>query len=489
MTDRSDVEYNALLKQNLDAAVQMTETLKILINYLQITSIALRLPVEWRSALSSLLSVQGASANTRRSDQHGWCPVLGLFVGVTSEAFTAPFECNFNDEYPWPPSVIAIWMRLFTPVLVAIALVVVYTVFWLARHWTTRKTQNRQNASTSQHLVTSIVVIALVTVSFSFIDTVRELLRAINCIEVDKIKNRTGKENQERHPYLSCAIRRGDDVWAEDTTLVCFAGTHLPTAAAGIVGLVMALGIIAFIVLWMPFHQGSKTRPVFVSRYGFIYQAYRDDWYRSPWEAMILIRKACIAAVVVYSVHLDTDLQASMCVGVLIIFQGFHIMALPFKKPDDHCYVPHYAGSLFRYLQIHKLADKWTRLNNKITLNALESGSLFCSIVIFYSALILNNPHATELGALFMIIFAFAVSIVFISYMLYRLHCGLNVLVDLKLEMVDPSFVTVQGNELGAANIFAKLCHLVKVQVSVLMEGKSDQGRTTSGTIEMESAV
>ena len=415
--------------------------------------------------------------------------IIGLFVGVTSEAFTAPFECNFDDEYPWPPSVIAIWMRLFTPVIVAIALVVVYTVFWLTRHLTTSTAQNRQNASTSQHLVTSIVVIALVTVSFSFIDTVRELLRAINCVEVDKIKNQTGKEEDENHPYRSCAIRRGDSVWAEDTNLICFDDTHLPTAMAGIAGLVMALGIITFIVLWMPFHQGSKTRPVFVSRYGFIYQAYRDEWYRSPWEAMILIRKACIAAVVVYSAHLDLNLQASMCVGVLIIFQGFHTMALPFKRPEGHYYVPHYAGSLFRCLHIHKLAEQWTLLNNKITLNALESGSLFCSIVIFYSALILNNPNATDLGALVMIIFAFAVSIVFISYMLYRLYCGLNVLVDLKLEMIDPNFVTVQGNELGAANLFAKLCHLVKIQVDVLMGGKSDQGRTTSGTVEMESAV
>ena len=56
----SDVFCHQVLTQYLVTTVQLTETLKILINYLQVTSSAMRLSVDWSRVLNSLLSVEGA---------------------------------------------------------------------------------------------------------------------------------------------------------------------------------------------------------------------------------------------------------------------------------------------------------------------------------------------------------------------------------------------------------------------------------------------
>ena len=55
----SDAQCRRILTQQLVSTVQLTETLKILVNYLQVTSAAARLPVDWQSVMRGLLAFQG----------------------------------------------------------------------------------------------------------------------------------------------------------------------------------------------------------------------------------------------------------------------------------------------------------------------------------------------------------------------------------------------------------------------------------------------
>ena len=60
----SDVQARQILAQQLVATVQLTETYKILVNYLQVTSAAMRLPVDWSATLNALLSIKGEMQST-----------------------------------------------------------------------------------------------------------------------------------------------------------------------------------------------------------------------------------------------------------------------------------------------------------------------------------------------------------------------------------------------------------------------------------------
>ena len=76
--DCSDPQIREILADQLVATVQLTETLKVsalqtpcfelsvvvqvLINYLQVTSAALRLQTDWSPALNTMLTVEGQSS-------------------------------------------------------------------------------------------------------------------------------------------------------------------------------------------------------------------------------------------------------------------------------------------------------------------------------------------------------------------------------------------------------------------------------------------
>jgi len=436
----SEIQSKLVLIQQLVAAVQLTETLKIFVNYLQVTSAAMRLPVEWKSILNSFLSVEA-----------------GL-LGVTNEALSVPFECNFSETHRLPPSILAVWTRILTPLVVLVFLIAIYTIIWIAVHPQHHNSSgNSTRRSLSTQLITGVIVITVVTVYFSYIDLMRELLRMINCVPVDSevVKN--------DHPYQEYSIFTGEKVWAEDTSLVCFRGDHRPTGIAGYIGLILALLVIVFIIAWQRLNKENETNTEFVARYWFIYQAYRKEWYTRPWEAVILARKIVIAAVVVYSFQLGPSLQASTCVGVLLFAHTLQVVLRPFKVDVNHQYVPEYAGAFLKTIHAPGQATKWIEINNSLSLNALESVSLLSSILVFYSAIILADSKSSYAGQNAMCVFAFCVNLGFLFYMLYRLYCGLHVLIDLKLEMSNPSFMVRGDNHLGFLHLLKKIKEVLRV--------------------------
>lgn len=411
------------------------------------------------------------------------------FVGLSSELFSVPFECNF-DESDTPASISALWIRLATPWMTLFALLLTFIFFWSilnARHERNMKRRHeysRPVCFTRARFTTCLIVISIVSCYFSYIDVVRELLRAINCVEI-------GKEEDDivatDHPYHNYSLEIGENrVWAEDTDLVCYEGKHLPTGIIGIVGIFIAfLGIVAIIV-WLPLNKKNLTKTEFVSRYWFLYQAYRKEWYTIAWESTILTRKALIAAVIVFSVHLGPTLQASMCAGVLIVAHILHSTFSPFKIPEDHEYIPEYAGSIFRFLHMPKLSLNWIKFNNSIHLNILESASLASSVIVFYSAIILHDSNSSLLGRAAMTAFTFVVNVLFLLYMLYRLYCGLHVLLDLKLDWGDAGFMAQHENSMGVRSLLKKSFALVRVSRQMRSPSQNGHG---SEAAQMEQAL
>ena len=362
-----------------------------------------------------------------------------------------PYECHFSKSDTVPPSISAIWLRMYTPAIVMTSFLLILVLYWLYRHWkATRLGTRERDRFTARRLITCAVVICIVTVYFSYTDTVRVLLRTVNCITLDDDAQR------DDHDYQRYAIYTQQCVWAEDTDLTCYQGDHRATGIAGAFGLFIALFSIVFIIFWLPLNKKKATSTEFVARYWFIYQAYRKEWYTLPWEAVILTRKAMIAAVVVFSVHTGPNLQAAMCVGILVVNYMAQLTLKPFKVPKDHQSVPIYASHVLRSLRRWKLPSRWVQFNNRLTLNELETASLFSSILVFYSVIIFNDDRSEEAAKFMIAIFTFFVAFVFSMYMFYRLYCGLHVLLDLKLEAANPTFMEYFQNGLGPIALFRK---------------------------------
>ena len=348
---------------------------------------------------------------------------------------SAPYECC-HQNVDMSASVAAAWMRLAIPWIVLPGLLITLVAIWAAVcAWTACKQKwkaDADNTFTAERLMTYAIIISIVSMHFNYINVVRELLKAVNCVDMADAYEEVGFD----HPFRDYATETVDrTVWAEDTELACFRGSHLPLGVIGIVGLVASLLGIVAIILWLPLNRKHKGKTTFIERYWFLYQAYRRDWYTVAWESVILVRKSMIAAAVVFSVHMTPNLQASICAGVLTFALAAHAIFMPFKIPEEHPNVPDYAGGLFRIVRLPSLARRWVSLNNAVDLNTLEIVSLAASASVFYSAVVLHDDSSSALGRLFMSLLAFSVNASFAIYLIYLLYTGLHVLLDLKLEL------------------------------------------------------
>ena len=352
-----------------------------------------------------------------------------------------------------PTSVSAFWMRLCSPWTVLGALLLTLLIIWSVRDiYRYRKNTDRSTYRFNrQRFVTCIIVICIVWMYVVFLDFARESLRGVNCVGIEE---RVSPD----HPYAKYSIEPvNEQFWAEDTQMACFQGKHLPVGVVGVVGLVFCLCIIAAIIFWLPLNKKNMQKPEFISRYWFVYQAYREEWYSVPWESVVLTRKALIAAVISVSVHLSVSLQAATCAGILTTAAVLQTVFWPFKIPEDHEYIPRYGGWFFRRL-LHRpdLAESWIDANNSINLNILESISLTSSMSMFYSVIISNDTTTTPAGRWFVIVLTFVLNVAFLLYMFFRLYSGLHVLFDLRLALEKPSFLEKHKNNVGVLHLIRK---------------------------------
>lgn len=224
---------------------------------------------------------------------------------------------------------------------------------------------------------------------FFYINMTRILLRIFTCTDVD----------DEGDDFTIATSK----YWVEDPDLKCYEGIHL--------GLVIGVGIplLLLISFGMPlgllaiftWHRKSLVNGRFFQSYGFLYSSYRVEY--QYWEVLIMLRKALMAAVAVFAFSLGPDLQASLASGILVISFGIHLLKMPFVLEGPN-------------------------------LNRLESVSLFCSYIVFFTALIFNDPNSSPTGkmivSLLLIGSLMGVTIYFVLALMREISKG----IDMKLE-------------------------------------------------------
>eukprot|EP00803_Ostreobium_quekettii_P009943 evm.model.scf_126.4 EVM.evm.TU.scf_126.4 scf_126:87323-93458(+) len=273
------------------------DVFKVLVNFLQVTGIAIFINASWTSSTLGVL----AGADFLASGSHA------LFS----------LECAFPSTSSIERSVLRTIATAFFPFALFLAFIAMSLVATLLR---TMKLIN----FLIKDLISFWHVSFLAILYISFIDMTRNALKVLDCAKVD--------EEGFGPPGLATALL---EYWTEDTGVECYKGRHLALVLA------LAIPTLALVSLGMPLWllatlRWRRGRFAGSARgaYAFIYQSYRDEFLY--WEVVVMMRKGLLAAITVFRFSLGTTLQATLALIVLDVAVVLQLWARPFvaMKPD-----------------------------------------------------------------------------------------------------------------------------------------------------------
>ena len=389
----------------------------------------------------SLLAVRGGSealskAPPAHPDSHFLFHFgVELTAGVSNGAKLIPYDCALRDEGDTPKSVRALWLRVIFPLILLLTYWVLLVFIWGVCRIRARDSSGVGLPTRS--FVTYLIVVTITVVFFGYNTITEELMRTVNCIDVEIHPNA---------PFAEHIALTNELFWAEDTDLICFQGDHKVTSIFGILGLALfSFGFIAFIFFWLFWNQNVLSDIAFITRYGFIYRAYRKG-RASPeagsretsmqtgdekimgflsrltiyWEAVITMRKALISAAVVFAYKLGSNLQSVLALGVLVLALGLQLLFRPFRK------FPCFSSR-------RGMRTKRKTVHDNIDLNHLESFSIFASAATFYSGIVFEDEQTSDGGRIAMSVFVYVTNIALLVYFVWRIYEGTHVTLNLKL--------------------------------------------------------
>eukprot|EP00803_Ostreobium_quekettii_P002833 evm.model.scf_805.2 EVM.evm.TU.scf_805.2 scf_805:24520-29646(+) len=266
------------------------DILKILVNFLQVTGVAVFIDARWTTAVSRALGiVDGAAAGGE-----------GLFA----------LECAFSGDSSVPRSVQMFFITLLFPTMVQAVLMAMWVVITAVR------------SKPASYLIRRWHVSALVVFYFFYIQITRNMVVVFDCQIAD------GDGEPEKY-----AIAR-DRYWVQDTDRVCWRGSHLALTLA------LAIPVLLFVTVGFPFalvvsltHNEKKLETTeCVRTQGFLYWSYRPG--SRYWEVVIMARKALVACISVFDFSFRANLQATLAVGVLAAATVAHLQVRPFVTWD-----------------------------------------------------------------------------------------------------------------------------------------------------------
>eukprot|EP00210_Caulerpa_lentillifera_P006048 g5780.t1 len=318
------------------AAQHVSETIKIFVNFLQITSVAVNINVEWTTTIKNMLATMNS--------------IAGFSNGATFTPMTCMLDENSDNR-----SIYGVILRIAFPLLLMLLVMIFFALQWFVMMKTPN---NYTRAYCSAFLKSRVVICFLVVIFFSYQSISEDLMGTVSCIELDS------EEINDKTIYPMYSIA-GDRYWTEDTTIQCFERKHAFLAGfLGIPGIVFFIIGVPVYLLFFLLYSRSKNQLLelnVLNTYGFIYQNYEERFVY--WEVCILVRKALIGAIIVFAYPLGANLQGVMALGVLILALAIHLIAAPFKY---------------------------------LLLNILEGCSLLVSIFTFYSGVVFNDENTTQ---------------------------------------------------------------------------------------------
>jgi len=355
------------------------EIFKIVINFLQITAIAATINFDWTSSVAHAIGAADVLASSGEN-------VLA-------------FQCAFSPGGTIPRSILQIIVSLLFPFV----LMLILTAAWGVAAAVKRTPCTR--------LMSQWGTIILVVLHLSYIQITRNVLKISVCTTVDK---------EDIDPPENAIAR--DRYWVVDTDLQCWEGQHLLLQiSAGVPLLILvSVGMPALLLVFL-YRKDFSCKGEREVAYSFLCQGYRPGC--RYWEVMILIRKAVMATISVYSFSLGPDLQAVLALGVLASALVGHLVMKPFVTdgPD---------------------------------LNRLETISLSVSFFVFLVGMVLNDPHTTQRLEILVSVVVVMALMGSAMFMIYQLACEVFKCLRAALE----SLMRNVGKVTAVVNLVFGLC-------------------------------
>eukprot|EP00210_Caulerpa_lentillifera_P003725 g3558.t1 len=273
--------------KNMDPLTLANPVSEVLINFIQVTSLAVSINVDWTKAVRRTLAVLGAAGN------------LATGAGYSS------IDC-FLKSGSVPKSLRRMTIMLLYPILL---------FFFFAFCWGLRTFIKRRSFEFFKRRLW-LVVLALNY--FFYIGMTKNLLRFFACVKVDEEWTANGGHSLNGY------------YWEEDTSVECYHRRHALLLGILVIPLIFAITIGfplgTLIILAANSHRLDDEEVI--KTYGFLYRAY-DNHY---WEILIILRKGLIATVAVFDYGLGENIQGLLCVMVLGSALALHLIFVPFSK-------------------------------------------------------------------------------------------------------------------------------------------------------------
>lgn len=296
---------------------------KIMMNFLQTVAAGVALDLSWTDGISRLLE--------------SWDWIGG--AAVESTGFT--MDCLLPADASTPRAVMRQILVIFLPIFV---------LFILFAYWVIRTLAlDRGGYYLGKRCILTLVVVLYV----SYISLTKAAINTFYCVRI--YDGYTLEDVEATHRF-----------WVLDTKLPCFEDSHLNLA----IFVASPLLLFAFVypallaVILVNVRRRDKLETETVKEtLGFFFRGFEKRYVY--WDCVILLRKALLAAVVVFSYSLGGNLQGLSALTVLVGALFFQTTLSPFKHRFEYC-------------------------------NQLESLSLFVSSFTILAGIILSDNNMTS---------------------------------------------------------------------------------------------
>ena len=238
------------------------------------------------------------------------CLWLEFISGITSDSVTRSVDCLIPSGSSVERSVASVLIDVGQP----LAAVLVFAFIWLVI--------KMHRKETSIYLLKKVILSAIVVFYINYISLSKTFINILNCIEV--------------HDSTVVEIDTVTDYWAMDTGIVCYEGSH--AALTSLLGwpflIIFTLGfplVVAYLIV-KNVSEDFKEGWIYETS-GFLYRSYRSRYVF--WESVIMLRKALLAVVVVFSYPLCAGLQQILSVLVLILALYSQMICRPYRQEFD----------------------------------------------------------------------------------------------------------------------------------------------------------
>ena len=291
------------------------------------------------------------------------CGLLEFISGITSESVTRSVDCLVPSGSSVERSIASVLIDVGQP----LAAILVFAVIWLVIQI--------HHKETSIYLLKKVILSALVVFYISYISLSKTLVNILNCIEV--------------HDSTLVEFDTVTDYWAMDTGIVCYEGSH--ALLVGLLGwpflIFFTFGFplaVAYLIV-KNISEDFKEGWIYETS-GFLYRSYRKRYVF--WESVIMLRKAVLAVVVVFSYPLGANLQQVLSVLVLVLALYSQMICRPYRPEFDRLNEMESVSiliSLLTFVSSIFYDDERVSYSARVLVTIVIA---FCNIALFMSLLI-----------------------------------------------------------------------------------------------------